>query len=186
MDLARLGHNLSRNLHRFRSSQGLTQAALADRSGVPRATIAKLESGSPNPTLAVLARLAHALRITLDELVAPPPSLGRLYRASDLVTTRTQGVQRRGLIPQAIGGLTLERMAFDGGARLSGAPHAPGSSEYLAVESGRVQLTTPDDRWMVHPGQVVHYRGDAPHGYLNPDPTPAVAFTLILPDRRSR
>ncbi|MBX2802649.1 MAG: XRE family transcriptional regulator [Myxococcales bacterium] len=181
MDLEQLSANLSRNVRRLRSLRGFTQARLSEMSGVPRPTIAKLESGSPNPTLSVLARLAHALRVTLEELLAAPPSLGRLYTAEELPTRKERGVELRQLIPQAIPGVTLERMAFAPGARLSGAPHPPGSWEYLAVERGRIQLTTPDERWTLRAGEVVHYRGDATHGYHNPDSTPALAFTLILP-----
>lgn len=75
MDLEQLSANLSRNLRQLRQLRGFTQARLAEASGVPRATIAKLETGSPNPTLWVLARLAHALRVGIEELVAVPPSL---------------------------------------------------------------------------------------------------------------
>ena len=70
MDVERLSRNLSHNLRRLREERGLTQAALAQAAGVPRPTLAKLESGSPNPTLHVLARVAEALRVAIEELLA--------------------------------------------------------------------------------------------------------------------
>ena len=180
MDVDKLSRNLSRNLRRLREDRGFTQAALARESGVPRPTLAKLEAGSPNPTLHVLARVADALRVSIEELVAPPPAAGRLYAASELVVRKERGVERRQLIPHPIPGATLERMAFGPGARLSGAPHPRGSREYLAVERGRVQLTTPAGRWVVHAGEVLAYKGDQTHGYHNPGASEALAFTLVL------
>jgi transcriptional regulator with XRE-family HTH domain len=181
MDSPRLAENLSRNVRLFRAMRGFTQAQLAHAAGLPRPTVAKLEGGSPNPTLGVLARVAGALQVTLEELVAAPASLGRLYDTAELPSRTERGVEIRQLVPAPIPGVTLERMLFAPGARLSGIPHSPGSAEYLAVEYGVVQLTTPDERWSVGPGQVVLYRGDQKHGYHNPGTTPALAFTLIIP-----
>lgn len=180
MDLERLSSNLSRNLRRLREARALTQAQVSTLSGVPRPTIAKLEAGSPNPTLHVLARLADALRVTIEEMLAPPPASGKLYDAAELRVVRERGVERRQLIPHAIPGATLERMEFGPNSRLSGAPHPRGSREYLAVERGRVQLTTPGEQWIVGEDQVLEYRGDQTHGYLNPDASAAVAYTLVL------
>jgi len=180
VDVERLSRNLSHNLRRLREERGLTQAALAQAAGVPRPTLAKLESGSPNPTLHVLARVAEALRVAIEELLAPPPAVGRLYAASELVVRRERGVERRQLIPHPIPGATLERMHFAPGARLSGAPHPRGSREYLAVERGVVQLTTPGGRWRVNAGEVLAYQGDQTHGYHNPEGSDALAFTLVL------
>lgn len=183
MNPSSLSRNLSQNLRRIRSERNLTQAGLAKLSDVPRPTIAKLEGGSPNPTLHVLAQVATALRVGIDELLAPVPAAGRLYRPDELVLRVERGVQRRQLVPHPIPGATLERMAFGPGARLSGAPHPRDSREYLAVEKGQIQLTTPSERWTVSTGEVLEYRGDQTHGYYNPGSTPALAFTLVLHGR---
>ena len=180
-ELERLSSYLCANVRQLRLARGLTQQGLAELAGLPRATIAKIEAGSPNPTLATTARLAAALRVSIDELVAPPTGFARLYPA-DVLPRRTKGgVELRQMLPHPLPGLTLERMAFAPRARLKGAPHLPGSREYLVCESGRVQLTTPAERWVLGPGDVVAYRGDQPHGYTNPDDEPGVAYTIIVP-----
>ena len=43
---------------------------LATLSGVPRPTIANLESGSANPTLGVLVRIASSLQVSIEQLIA--------------------------------------------------------------------------------------------------------------------
>jgi DNA-binding XRE family transcriptional regulator len=59
-DVAQLG----RNVRRLRIAAGLTQTALAKRSGMNRAYLSRLEGGRRNPTLATLERLAKTLKVT--------------------------------------------------------------------------------------------------------------------------
>ena len=177
-----LPRHLAENIRALRALRRCTQAQLAAASGVPRPTIATLESGSGNPTISVLARVARALQVTLEELIAPPRDMGRLYRVDELPRVVKRGVERRQVIPDPIPHLTLERLALPPGGRLTGIPHPPGSREYLACESGAIVLTTAASRWELYAGDVVVYRGDQSHGYANPDEgAPAVAYTLIMP-----
>lgn len=172
--------HLCANLRLLRTARELTQQQLADLAGIPRATLAKIEAGSPNATLTTAARLAAALRVTLDELLAPPARGEAVFRAGSIPRRTRGGVELRALLPHPITGLTVERMALAPRARMKGAPHLPGSREYLACESGRIQLTTRTGRWVLEPGDVVAYRGDQPHGYSNPDDAPCVAYTVVI------
>ena len=51
---------------RSRKMQGLTQAELAKRAGVPRSNITRFESGNYNPSLEMMVRIAEALGMTLQ------------------------------------------------------------------------------------------------------------------------
>lgn len=54
-----------------RKMQGLTQAELAKKAGIPRSNITRFESGNYNPSLELLVRIAAALGMTLQmQLVA--------------------------------------------------------------------------------------------------------------------
>jgi DNA-binding XRE family transcriptional regulator len=59
-DVAQLG----RNVRRLRIAAGLTQTALAKRSGMDRSYVSGLEAGQRNPTALTLQRLAKVLRVT--------------------------------------------------------------------------------------------------------------------------
>ena len=76
--------NLALNVRQLRSARQLSQAQLAELAGIPRPTLAHLESGSANPTLSVLMRLASALQVLIEELVAPPRDSARHYSADEL------------------------------------------------------------------------------------------------------
>ncbi|HUT58854.1 MAG TPA: helix-turn-helix transcriptional regulator [Phycisphaerae bacterium] len=55
-------------LKRLRARRKLTQQALADRAGLHRVEIARLEAGSRAPTLATLERLAAVLHCRIAAL----------------------------------------------------------------------------------------------------------------------
>lgn len=52
----------------FRDLRGLTQAMLAERAGVNRVTVAEIETGRKQGSVATLRALAVALDVTLDDL----------------------------------------------------------------------------------------------------------------------
>ncbi len=52
----------------YRDLRGLTQAGLAARAGVNRVTVAEIETGRKQGSIASLRKLAEALGATLDDL----------------------------------------------------------------------------------------------------------------------
>lgn len=52
-----------------RKAKGMTQSDLSELSGISRFNIARYETGSRNPPVMVLAKIAKALDKTLDDLV---------------------------------------------------------------------------------------------------------------------
>ena len=62
---------LAMNVKTLRRQRGYNQTELAKRVGVTQAYIAMLEKGDKvNPTLALLTKLAKALKVRVGELVA--------------------------------------------------------------------------------------------------------------------
>ena len=58
------------NLKQIRERSNMTQAELAEKSGVRRVTISRLETGElQETTLGTLSRLADTLRVSIDDLV---------------------------------------------------------------------------------------------------------------------
>lgn len=52
----------------YRDLRGFTQAALAQRSGVNRVTVAEIETGRKQGSVATLRKLAGALGVAVDDL----------------------------------------------------------------------------------------------------------------------
>lgn len=180
MDNEEAATNLGRNIRQLRDARKLSQQKLADLSGIPRATWANLESGSANPTLSVLTRVAATLRVSIEELLSPPRALCRLYRADDLPQRRRGKVHIRDLLPDPLSGLNIERMALPGGARFVGTPHTAGTREYLTCETGRIALAVAGDIHVLEEGDVLVFRGDQRHSYHNPLSAPSIGYSVVV------
>ncbi|HEV8324278.1 MAG TPA: XRE family transcriptional regulator [Myxococcota bacterium] len=87
MDTSPLAHNL----RRLRDARKLTQATLAESAELSRVAYGAIESGDAVPRVDTLLRLAAALGVKLEELVAPVHVLQAVrFRALKRMTSREQ------------------------------------------------------------------------------------------------
>jgi transcriptional regulator with XRE-family HTH domain len=68
MDMRKL---VGENTARIRKEKGLTQEALAEKSGLSQQYISGLENGRRNPTIVTLYEVANALGVSHIQLVQP-------------------------------------------------------------------------------------------------------------------
>ena len=175
-----LAGRLARNVKQLRQARGLTQTQMAKISGLPRATWANLESGAANPTLAVLHRVAFALQVSIEEIIAAPRAGVKHYPKGTL-PRRTRGdVIVSSLLPDKIPGMLIGRLELPPGARLVGVPHTPGTREYLTCEAGEIELVASAEAWRVGEGDVVVFRGDQRHSYTNPTRRLAIGYSVVM------
>ncbi len=161
-----LGHRL----RALREARGLSLRALAEASGVSAPMLSQVERGDTSPTLAVAARIASGLGLTLSGLLrldeAPPVAI---VRRGDRRSTSRNGHRFEHLSPAAPGeraSVTLHTLK--GGARTGGAPlHAPGSRETAIVQRGRITAVVDDRRFDLAEGDTVTFDADLPHHFEN-------------------
>lgn len=179
--LRSLSGHLAANLRSTRQRRGLTQAQLSTLCGLPRSTIAQIETGAGNPTLGVLSRLAGALRLSIEELLTRPHAPCQLFSKGTLPTeTRGRGSATVSkLLPDPIPGMEIDRIEIEPGGRMTGVPHRPGTREYLACERGRLTLRAAGARYDLDKGDVAAFQGDQPHSYHNEGKETAVGFSVV-------
>ena len=66
-------HIVGTHVRNLRMSGNLTQDLLADRCGIYRTYLSRIEMGQANPTLLVLVALANSLDVKPFELLVEPP-----------------------------------------------------------------------------------------------------------------
>jgi transcriptional regulator with XRE-family HTH domain len=171
--------HLAHNARRLREERGLSQQQMAKLSGIPRPTWASLESGSANPTLAVLSKAARALQISIEELIGPPRSACQFFPAAEAREKRRGGARLRPIVPESLQGLEIVRMQLEPGGSMTGAPPTPGTREYLTCESGQVELAVAGEVHRLGTGDALVFRGDQRHSYRNPGRRPALALSVV-------
>lgn len=71
---AQIDH-ISRRVHKLRCEHFWTQAELAERVGIGRATVARIEGGKSIPHMATIRKLAQVLGVSAQELVTDAEAL---------------------------------------------------------------------------------------------------------------
>lgn len=175
---------LGRNMRVLREGRALTQAQMAKIAGLPRATWANLESGAANPTLSVLDRVAIAFQVTIEELIAAPRSEANHYPKASLPVKLRGVVTMRKLLPDPIPGMEIDRLELPPHAKMTGVPHTPGTREYLTCETGEMILVASGEEYRLEPGDVVAFRGDQRHSYVNAGARLAIAYSVVVIARR--
>ncbi len=171
--------NLADNVKRLRETRRLSQQQIAKLAELPRPTWASLESGSANPTLAVLQKAAAALQVSIEELIGPPRTTCQFFPAEAVRVRRRGNALTRPLIPESIPGLDISRIELPPGGRMNGTPHTAGTREYLTCEAGKLELVASGEVWKLDPGDMLVFRGDQRHTYRNPGKKTAVGISVV-------
>ena len=157
----------------LRESMDLSLRDLAGRSGVSAPMLSQVERGETSPTLAVAAKIASGLELTLSQLLRLDEGQHVVVtRDGDRPTTRRDGHLVEELTPALPGQRaqvtthTLEPGSATGG---EGDPpmHEPGSRETAVVLSGALTLFVDGDRYALAAGDSVTFDADLPHHFSN-------------------
>lgn len=169
---------LARVLRTARLARGLSTAALAEASGVSRASIVKLERADAQPSAALLGRLCAPLGLTLSELFSRTEEARparRLVRAADapVWTDPATGHRRRSLSPAPDGPVQLTEIELPAGA----AATYPAAAyveihQQVWVLAGRLELHEGDRRHDLAPGDCLEIGPASDCTFSNPGTTP--------------
>jgi transcriptional regulator with XRE-family HTH domain len=169
----------------LREAMGLSLRELGLRADVGAATLSQVERGESSPTLAVAARIAEGLELTLSQLL-------RIDEGRHAVIVR-QGAGRRSaragheieeLTPPLPGQRAdVSRHRLAGGAATGGADdppiHEPGSRETVYVIAGEVELVVDGEASPLRAGDSATFDADLPHHLRNPGEETAELLAVI-------
>lgn len=172
--------NLASNIISLRLSRGLTQGRLAKIAGVPRPTITNFESGSSNPSLHNLMRVAQSLEVGLEELLAPPIADATLIKQGEFPFKDKGGNLVFNLLPSPIKGLIIEKFELNPHSGFTGIPHLKGSKEYFTCVQGKALVTVTGESFEVGLGDVLIFKGDEKHAYKNLLPSKTMVISIII------
>lgn len=155
------------NLRRLRRQAGLSQAALAESSGISRRMIVGLEGGETNISLSSLDRLAEALGTGFVELVSDPDAHSR----------RVDAVAWRGTRPESeavlLGSVPAHHEAqlwswvLGPADRYTAEPDPAGWHEMVAVTEGRIRIELEEGPITVEAGGFAIYSSAQTYAYAN-------------------
>ena len=163
--------HLGQRIRELRVRRNWTQDALAERAGVSKAMLSKVERGENNPTLVVAAKIAAALGLTMSQLIGADERrralrLPKEQRVSFL--DPATGIERRLFPAFGSSAIDIVQIVVPAGASSGDlAPHLMPVEYYLLVEQGSVRFTIDDEMYDLTAGDAFYFMGDAPHRFDN-------------------
>lgn len=177
------GARIARRLRLERDARGWSLADLAERSGVSKAAISKIEREEVSPTAAILVRLAAAFDLTFAGLLLRAEGEGRrLTRFADQPLWRDPetGYWRRQVFSRPDHPLELVQVELPAGEKVT----FPASSyahirQAIWVQSGELVVLEGDERHALRAGDCLGFGPPAPTTLANESAAPC-AYLVVL------
>lgn len=166
-----LGAVVAERVRECRLQLGLTVSQLAERTGLSKGMLSKIENAQASPSLATLARLSEALKIPVTAFFR---SLNEEQDSLFVKAGRGLDIQHKGSGPghryQSLGTMRaphnkLEALLVTLTQRADVFPlyQHPGT-ELLHMITGRLEYIYGDTRYLLEPGDTIQFVGEIPHG----------------------
>ncbi|MFN8196354.1 MAG: XRE family transcriptional regulator [Nocardioidaceae bacterium] len=160
-------------LRRVREQRGLTLTEAAERTGISKSTLSRLETGQRRPSLELLLPLAQAYRVPIDDLVGAP----------------AVGDPRIRLKPRRVNGRTVLPLTRPGGiqawkivvppTQTSPRPRSHDGFEWLYVLSGRLRVVLGERDLVLGEGEAAEFDTQVPHWFGSTGEGPAEVLSIF-------
>ena len=157
-------------LRKVRERSGLSQRALAKRSGISNATISLIESRKLNPSVAILKRILDGIPMDLSAFFAtesaePEPFV---YRADELVEIGRGKISYR-QVGRELAGRSVQILheRYAPGADTGKVALHHGGQEGGVIIRGHLELTVDGERFVLGPGDAYYFDSSRPHHFKN-------------------
>lgn len=152
-------------IRRVRRERGLTLEQVAGEVGSSVAHLSRLESGTRQPSLEGLLRVAAALGVEVGELLeaSEEPGPGTVVRGGTAPIHEAHGFRFQSLTPEAgPEGLAAMKIVFPADRHEPEYKEHEGE-EWIYVLSGRLRLMLGGEATVLEPGDAAYFNGLLPH-----------------------
>ena len=179
------GERLGARIKELRRRRGLTLEDLAERAGVSRAMISKVERGEKNPTLVVTAKVAEGLGVTISELlrVEERREIVVIPRESRMTVRDPETGFERQLLSPTFGGRGVEfvrNVVPRGSTSGKFPPHRRGVEEHVVVEKGRLRAVVGGEEHLLEAGDALYFEADVSHCFDNAGDSECSYYHVIV------
>lgn len=170
----------------MRLKRGLTLDDLSRAAGVSKSMLSQIEREKANPTIAVAWRLANALGVGIEELLSNESQEVEAIHILEPHETPTLPGNHAGYVLRILGPMELagkyewyELTLAPDGALVSN-PHDPGTSEYLTLLQGALEVEVDGTKKKLKAGGTARYLADKSHAIRNLGKTEAKALLVVI------
>jgi DNA-binding XRE family transcriptional regulator/mannose-6-phosphate isomerase-like protein (cupin superfamily) len=169
---------------RLRRARGYTLDDFAARSGISKSMLSQIERDRTNPTVGTLWRIADALEVGINSLLAPaqPADAVAVHPGYSMpaFSSADGRMHWRVLGPVGLAGrFEWYELRADPHSETASEPHEAGAIEHLTVLDGELAVTSGEHACRVAAGATARYRADVRHVIRNDGAAPAHALIVV-------
>ena len=172
-------------LAEHRKLNGLTLEELAQRASLTKSYLSKLERGLSSPTIATVLKLAEALKVTVDQLIAPrrPESEILHVKAADRVPF-SRSAEHHGYTYEAIATERADKsmmpfIMMPPFAIKDGPMSSHAGEELIFVVAGEMEVVFEDRTVRMAAGDSLYFNASIPHRSRSLGKTQAQALVVV-------
>lgn len=171
-------------VHRLRRERQLSLDRFAERSGISKSMLSQIERDRTNPTVATVWRIAGALDVGIDAILAPRGGHRRAVLIPGHSTPAFSSADGRMhwkiLAPVELAGrFEWYELRAEAGSGTVSEPHEHGTIEHVTVIAGTLAIASGDATFQVPAGTTARYAADLRHAIRNEADEPAIALVVV-------
>lgn len=155
---------LGSRIRRKRKSLGMSMEVLAQKVGISKMTLHRIENGLSSPSIITLTEISQQLKQPLEALIREPAGHVTVIRKGeqDTIFEPEYGIRvvaPRGLISDRI---TATHAELEEGTVIE--PHTNNGHEWAVLLDGKAVVTVADREYPIEAGDAIYYDARVPHG----------------------
>ena len=160
------------NIRKLREENKLSMEELSRLSGVSKSMLAQIERGEGNPTISTLWKLSNGMKVPFDALTVRPKSPYEIVKTADIqpLLENEGKVRNYSIFPDNENRrFAVYYLELDVGSYWESEPHLKGTTEFITVFEGCIEVFCEEGRFSVGRGESIRFMADAVHSYRNID-----------------
>jgi XRE family transcriptional regulator, regulator of sulfur utilization len=178
--------NVARVIRAHREARGWSLGGLAKQTGLSKTLLSRLESGTGNPSLETLWRLARAFDIALGTLLGEndSPAIQVIRSQDGRLLTSESGLSARLVLAEGREHRTEIYEAHLVGASEYVSSHPPGTEELVFCLEGALEVGPEGLEEELSVGDAIWFPGDRMHRYFSREGARILSIMSYPPARR--
>lgn len=174
---------VAKNIKRLREERKLSMDELSKLSGVSKSMLAQIERGEGNPTISTLWKISNGMGVPFDALTVRPKNPYEIVKTAELQPLLEDNgrVKNYALFPDDENRrFAVYYLELDKGSYWASEPHLKGTTEFITLFAGRIEICTGGQRLTVEKGESVRFKADTAHSYRNTGDETAVLHMILF------
>jgi XRE family transcriptional regulator, regulator of sulfur utilization len=161
---------MSENIKSLRKKKNLSLDQLAKLSSVSKSMLGQIERGETNPTINTIWKISNGMKVSFSQLVRKQTEGTQVVKSTqdECFSSDSGRYKLWSIFPyDEAKGFEIYRNEIEKGGSLEAEPHGIGTTEYITVFQGELEIRVGEESYIITQGQSIKFDANKYHAYSN-------------------